>query len=115
MWRRRIPGDGGALGALASWLEACERGMDAETREEIWKLAGDRGLAELAATLHKASSQEAIRAAAALLAANEGGCACSGGQPPEPTQVGEAAERLAKTALAPLTRNAVLRSRLEAL
>lgn len=115
------------LAALAAELIALEcrlwagvantGGQDAVTTlGELSTLAHGRSLTELAQGLLDAVDPQSIRAAAELLAANEGGCACSGDEPPAPTQtqVNDVTECLARGAIAPFTNNAEFRARLVA-
>lgn len=102
---------------LAGELIRLERCLDRTTLHELAALAHGRGLADLAHALHGAADPDALLAAAELLAANEGGCGCSGDESPAPTQsqLDDAAARLSAEALAPFASNAALRDRLLAL
>lgn len=108
------------LAALGDALLAVHARLDAQSRGELTALAHGRSLDGLAKALHAAADPDAIRAAAELLAANEGGCACSGDEPPEPTseQIDDAADRMAREALKPFAVNpslvGYLRARLAA-
>jgi len=105
------------LRSAAESLFALDRTLDSATRAHLAALAHGRLPFELARALSEAGTPEAIEAAAALLAANENGCACSGDEPPAPTstQLEEAADRLAREAVAPFTRNPALREHLRSL
>ncbi|MES2697739.1 MAG: hypothetical protein V4773_30025 [Verrucomicrobiota bacterium] len=104
--------DAEQLGVLAERMLVLEGRLSPAARSEIETISGGRSLAELAGKLREAVSAEAIQAAAAMLAANESGCACSGVEPPEPTpaQSAAATERLVEEAIAPWVRNARLRA-----
>jgi hypothetical protein len=109
-----LPAD---LLALGNALGHLDERLDEHSRRELTTLAHGRSLTELAKALYIAADPAAIHAAAELLAANEGGCACSGDEPPEPTsgQIDEASARLAHEALAPFMRNPAWRARVQAL
>lgn len=102
---------------LAARCAELESHLPADALSEITRLAHGRTLSELRLSLLAASDSEAIRSAAELLAANEGGCACSGDAPPEPTssQLEAAADRLTREAVTPFTRNSALREYLPSL
>jgi hypothetical protein len=102
---------------LATRCAELESHFPTDTLNEISRLARGRTLSDLRLALLAATDPTAIYSAAELLAANEGGCACSGDAPPEPTasQLDEAADRLVREALAPFTRNAELREYLSSL
>jgi hypothetical protein len=102
---------------LAAWCAELESHLSVEALNNISRLARGRSLSVLRLALLAATDPSVIRAAAELLAANEGGCACSGDAPPEPTssQLDEAADRLTSEALAPFARNLALREYLSSL
>ena len=102
------------LSFLAGECAELESRLTADALNEITRIAHGRTLAELRRALLNATDTSTIRATAELLAATEGGCACSGDAPPEPTssQIEEAADRLTREALAPFTRNQALRDHL---
>ncbi|HSI07567.1 MAG: hypothetical protein ACAH89_15810 [Rariglobus sp.] len=106
-----------SLARLAACCSELESRLPADALDEIRRLSYGRSLSDLRLALLAASDPAAIRAAAELLAANEAGCACSGDEPPEPTssQLGDAADRLTREALAPFTRNQALRDHLSSL
>ncbi len=83
--------------ALDARLDACSRNKVAEIAEAL-----GRDPHTLPGAVRDAADPQTRLQAARLLAANEGGCACSGEAPPEPTfeQEEQAAESLARRALA---------------
>jgi hypothetical protein len=95
---------------LAARCAELESHLPAEALNNISRLARGRSFSELRLALLAATDPSVIRAAAELLAANEGGCACSGDAPPEPTSshLDEAADRLTREALTPFTHNPAL-------
>jgi len=99
---------------LANALIALDRTMDASSKADLAALAYGRTLPELAQNLLEAIDPAAIRAAAQLLAANEGGCTCSGDAPPEPTftQVDDVSGRFTRSASAPFDNNPALCERI---
>lgn len=92
--------------ALADALVRLEARLSAPARAELTALAHGRTLPELARALRDATDPSALAAAAALLAASESGCSCSGDEPPGPTctQRDEASERLLRDAASPFTK-----------
>jgi len=97
---------------LAVELDQLDQKLGQKARAELTRLAHGNTLAELVRNLRDALAPEAIQAAAALLAANESGCPCSGGTPPEPTdsQIQTATDQLVRRASAPFVRNVEFRA-----
>jgi len=112
-----IPLGPGHFATLAEALVRLESASPASVRDELTALAYGRTLTDLARRLRDATDPAALSSAAALLAAGEGGCACSGDAPPEPTQTqqAQAAESLRLDAVSPFTHLHKLRARLAAL
>lgn len=102
---------------LAEALVRLEAQLSVAARTELTELVYGRRLPELARALREATDPGALTSAAALLAASEGGCTCSGDEPPEPTQTqrSQAAEHLLHAAVSAFTKLPQFREKLATL
>lgn len=92
-----------SLMRLADGLDKHLRQLSAARADELESVIG-RSPFLLLEPIRAAADPKERRAAAEMLAANEGGCACSGDAPPEPTgpQEDEATAALVSRAIAPV-------------